>query len=128
MLRTAEGRRQELHGGRWARRIFVGYAVVLAIACVDNFAFNGEVSPIVIVAMLFAGTATAGVVWGRHAWLAAAGMWLWIPLVHLVKHVLKLPDTMHPNTYVSIMLLPAFTLLIASIATGCGQLVHRGNS
>ena len=117
----------ELPGGRWAIRIVVGSAVGLAIACVDNFAFNGEVSPIVIVAMLFAGTATAGVVWGRHAWLAAAGMWLWIPLVHLVKHVLKLPDTMHPNTYVSIMLLAAFTLVIASIGTGCGILVHRGN-
>ncbi len=106
-------------------RIVVGSAVGLVIAGVDNFAFNGEVSPIVIVAMLFAGTATAGVVWGRHAWLAAGGMWLWTPLAHLVKHVLNLPDTMHPNTYVSIMLLAAFTLVIASIGTGCGILVHR---
>ena len=43
--------------------VFLG----LAVAAVDNFAFGGEVSPIVVVGMLLVATAIVGVLGGRRA-------------------------------------------------------------
>src|SRR5262245_2575807 len=107
-------------------RISVGLAAGFAIAYVDNFAFEGEVSPIVIVGMLLAAAATAGGIWGRKSWLTAVTAWMCVPLVHLVKHVLGLPDTLHPNTYTSILMLAGFTFIVTTIGTGAGILIHRG--
>ena len=67
---------------------------------VDNGAFQGEVSPIVIVALLVAATASRAL-WGRSGSMAAAVTWACVPLAHVVEHVLELPDTLHPNTYTS---------------------------
>ena len=92
---------------KWPMRLCVGLAAGIAVAWVDNFAFEGEVSPIVIVVMLLAATATMTAVWGRHRWAAAAAAWLSVPLAHLIKHVLGLPDTLHPNTYTSILTPPS---------------------
>ena len=110
---------------RWPARLGLGLAAGAALVLVDNFAFEGEVSPIVIVALLLAATATAGALWGRRGWIAAAAAWACVPLAHLVKHVLGMPDTLHPNTYTSILLLAAFTLLIALAGAGCGVLLRR---
>ena len=92
---------------------------------VDNVAFEGEVSPIVIVAMLLAATLTFGAFWGRLGWVAASVAWACISLAHVVKHVLAIPDTLHPNTYGSILKLAAFTLLVAAIGMGCGVLLRK---
>jgi hypothetical protein len=51
--------------------------------------------------------------------------WAWLTLVHLVKHVFGLPDTLHPNTYTSILMLAVFSLVVATIGTGCGILIRR---
>jgi len=110
---------------KWPAHLGVGLVAGAAIVCVDNFAFEGEVSPIFIVALLLAGTTMAGALWGRRGWIAAAVMWACVPLAHLVKHVLGLPDTLHPNTYLSILFLAAFTLVVATGGTGCGILIRR---
>ena len=110
---------------RWPVPAGVGFAAGAAIAAVDNFAFKGEVSPIIVVAMLFAATAAAGVVWGRCGWVASAAAWVCVPVAHLIKYILGLPDTLHPNTYASILMLAAFTLAVAAIGTGCGVLLGR---
>lgn len=109
----------------WPARLGVGLAAGAAIACVDNLAFKGEVSPIIIVAMLLAATAAAGAVWSGRGWATAAATWACVPLAHLVKHVLGLPDTLHPNTYMSILYLAGFTLVVAIAGTACGVLVGR---
>ena len=109
----------------WSKRFAVGLGIGIAIACVDNFAFGGEVSPIVIVALLFASTATIGGIGGRRGWPAALAAWMCAPLAHLGKHVFGLPDTLQPNTYTSILMLAAFTLAVASLGTGAGMLIHR---
>ncbi|MCX6549868.1 MAG: hypothetical protein NTY02_02475 [Acidobacteria bacterium] len=112
----------------WSRlpvRVTAGLVAGAAIVCMDNFAFEGEVSPIVIVAMLLAATATAGAVWGRRGWVPAAAAWVCVPLAHVIKHVLGLRDTLHPNTYVSILYLAVFTLVVATVGTGLGVLLHR---
>ena len=110
---------------KWPVPLGVGLAAGAAIVYVDNYAFEGEVSPIIIVAMLLAATATAGATWGRRGWVAAIAAWACVPLAHLAKHVLGLPDTLHPNTYASILLLAAFTLVVATVGTVCGVLVRR---
>jgi hypothetical protein len=110
---------------RWLTLLGAGLAAGAAIACVDNFAFGGEVSPVVIIALLLAATAIAGAIWGRRGWIAAAVIWACVPLAHVVKHVLGLPDTLHPNTYTSIVFLAAFTLAVATVGTGCGVIARR---
>jgi hypothetical protein len=111
---------------RWQARFCVGLAAGIAVAGVDNFAFEGEVSPIVIVVMLLAAATTAVGIWGRRCWITAAGVWMCLPLAHVVKHVLGLPDTLHPNTYASIAMLAAFTFVVTLLGTGAGMLIHRG--
>jgi hypothetical protein len=110
---------------RWPVLASVGVVAGAAIAAVDNFAFGGEVSPILIVVVLLAATGIAGIMWDRRGWVAAAAAWICVPLAHLIKHVLGLPDTMQPNTYTSILMLAAFTLAVATIGTGCGILLRR---
>jgi hypothetical protein len=115
----------EAAGTGWRVRTAIGLAAGAIIACVDNFAFGGEVSPMVIVILLLATTAMAGIVWGGRGWLPALSAWACVPLVHLVKHVLGLPDTIQPNTYNSILLLAAFTLGVALVGIGCGLSFRR---
>jgi hypothetical protein len=110
---------------KWPTLLSVGLAAGAAIASVDNRAFAGEVSPLVIVALLLAATAAVAAVWGRGGWIAAAVIWACVPAAHLVKHVLGLPDTLHPNTSSSILYLAALTLAVAEVGAGCGVLVRR---
>ncbi len=102
-----------------------GFVSGAVIAAVDNFAFHGEVSPIIIVAMLFATTLVLGWIFGWRGWPASATVWACVPLAHLIKHMAGLPDTLHPNTYASILMLAVFTLVIAAIGSGCGAVLHR---
>jgi hypothetical protein len=110
---------------RVATRLAAGLAAGLALACVDNLAFDGEVSPIVVVALLLAATASFAILWGPRAWPATLCAWAWVPLPHLGKRVLGLPDTLHPASYASILGLAAFSLVIASIGTACGLVTRR---
>jgi hypothetical protein len=96
-----------------------------AIAAVDNFAFGGEVSPIIIVALLLAATGIAGAFWGRRGWLAAFLTGACVPSAHLARHLLGLPDTLHPNTYASILKLAAFCLAVALVGLAAGVLLRR---
>lgn len=112
-------------GNQWPVRLGIGLAAGAAIAYVDNFAFEGEVSPIVIVAMLLVTTAIAGTIWGQRGWIAVAAAWACVPLAHVVKHILGLPDTLQPNTHKSILMLAAFTLVVAALGTGGGLLIRR---
>ena len=103
----------------------IGFGAGAAIAYVDCCAFEGEVSPIFVVAFLLTATGISGAIWGRSAWVAVAVMWAWLPLAHVVKHVFGLPDTLHPNTYMSILYLATFTLVVATGGTTCGVLARR---
>lgn len=104
-------------------RIGVAVALGAAIAAVDNFAFGGETSPIVIFGLLLIATASIGFGWRQRGWLPAAILWACIPAAHLIKHGLGLPDTIQPNTYASIFKLAAVTLAVAVAGTACGMAV-----
>jgi hypothetical protein len=105
----------------------VGYGLLTgaAIAAVDNLLFEGEVSPIVIVGLLLATTASAGAIWGARGLAAAALTWAWVPAAHVLKRTLGLPDTLHPNTWASVLILALFTLAVTAVGTGCGLLARR---
>lgn len=75
--------------------------------------------------MLLAVTAMAAAIWGGRGWAPGGVAWAGVPLAHLVKHALGLPDTLHPNTYTSVLYLAAFTLLVATVGGGFGLLVRR---
>jgi hypothetical protein len=109
----------------WPFLLFVGCIAGVGIATVDNVLSKGEVSPIVIVALLFVATLAAGIVWVWRGIFAATGTWMCVPLAHIIKHLLGLPDTLHPNTYASIMLLAVFTLVVAAIGLACGVFIHH---
>jgi hypothetical protein len=110
---------------KWRWPVVFGLAAGAAIAAVDNLLFEGEVSPIVIVGLLLATTTTAGATWGRRGSVEALLAWVWLPAVHFVKHTLGLPDTIHPNTYASILLLAAFFFVVAALGTTFGLLARR---
>jgi hypothetical protein len=111
--------------GTWQVRLIAGLAVGAIISAMDNVVLDGEVSPIVIVAMLFAAAAAAGFFWGRRGWLVAFAVWAWIPAAHLAKRLLGMPDTLHPNTYASIVMLAAFSFVVATVGIACGLLARR---
>ena len=106
-------------------RIVVGLAAGLGVAAVDNFAFAGEVSPIVIVGMLLIVAGAFGTVWGSRAAIAAIVVWTCLPIAHVVKRVFGLPDTLHPNTYASILKLAIFSLVVTAVGFGLGLVLHR---
>jgi hypothetical protein len=106
-------------------RIVVGLIVGVIIAYVDNFSFGGEVSPIVIVVLLLVAGITIGIVWNWQALLTAAVMWLCLPMAHVLKKVLGVPDTLHPNTYTSILLFSLFTFVVSSIGLLLGVFASK---
>lgn len=114
----------ELRRSTW-QPIGFGFAAGMGIAAVDNLLFEGEVSPIVTLGLLLTTAITAGTVWGRRGWSAAVLAWAWVPGAHVVKRAAGSPDTLHPNTWASVLMLAAFTLAVAAVGLGCGLLVNR---
>jgi hypothetical protein len=109
----------------WQMRLLVGFFVGAAIVFIDNFAFQGEVSPIVIVLLLLGSTIAFGAIWKWQAWMAAVIVWISVPIAHVGKHLLGIPDTLQPNTYTSILLLAVFTLVISAIGLLFGILINQ---
>jgi hypothetical protein len=114
----------------WQMRLLVGLIAGAVIVFIDNFAFQGEVSPIVIVILLLASTIAVGAIWKWQAWIAAVTVWICVPMAHVVKHLLGFPDTLHPNTYTSILMLAIFTFVVSAIGFLFGVLINiisKGN-
>jgi hypothetical protein len=112
-----------LHSAPTGIRIAIGTVVGVIIAAVDNFAFGGEASPILIVGMLLVATAVAGYFWGIRCAPAVLLIWIFIPAVHLINMRLGLPDTLHPRTYESALELAAFTAILTVIGAACGAAI-----
>jgi uncharacterized metal-binding protein len=106
-------------------QLAIAAACGAAIAAVDNFAAGGEVSPIVTVALLLGASFAVAASGNRHRWIGVLLVWVWLPMAHVVKHGLGLPDTIHPNTLTSIFLLGVFSLSVTMVGAGCGVFVRR---
>lgn len=109
----------------WQLLFLFGLLCGAIIVYIDNLAFQGEVSPIIIVIMLLLSTMTAGAIWKWQAWIAVLTEWACIPMAHVVKHLLGLPDTLHPNSYISIAMLALFTFVISALGFLIGALINR---
>jgi hypothetical protein len=94
----------------------------LIISAVDNYAFGGEITPMVVILLLLLSTSGMSVIVNAKAYLISIIIWFFLPAVHLIKHIFGLSDTIEPNTYQSILLLALVTFLICQI----GFLVGRG--
>lgn len=105
------------------QRVTIAAVAGVIIASVDNFAFGGEVSPVLIVGMLLAATGVAGYLWGASGAAAVAIIWVFVPAAHLVNLALGLPDSLHPHTYGSAMKLAAFTAIVAVFGAACGAAI-----
>jgi hypothetical protein len=99
--------------------------VGLVIAGVDNLVFEGEVSPIVIVGLLLVASAVMAALWRAQGALLTGVVWLWLPLPHVVKKMLGLHDTLHPNTYASIAKLAIFSLVVVAVGDAVGLALRR---
>jgi hypothetical protein len=99
----------------------------LLISGVDNLAYGGEVSPIVIVALILAASFALAYFRDRP-WTTAIAVWICIPLTHFAKHIASLADTLQPNTYRSIALLAGFTLVVSLAGSGVGTALRHWTS
>ncbi len=54
---------------KWWISLAYGLAAGAIIVYVDNYISGGEVSPVIIVALLLAATATAGILWDERGWI-----------------------------------------------------------
>jgi hypothetical protein len=77
------------------------------------------------VLLLIIVTVTSGIKLGWRGWILAFPLWICIPLAHLIKHILGLPDTLHPNTYASILMLAVFTLVVSTFGLLGGVLMRK---
>lgn len=103
----------------------IGLAIGSCIAFTDNYAFEGEISPVVIVAFLFISAFSVVALFGNPGCIAAIGIWFCLPISHFIKIGLGLPDTLHPATFRSAVLLAVFTLIVVSIGSACGMVFRR---
>jgi len=106
-------------------RATAGLLIGAGLAYLDGYAFGGETSPIVVIACLLAAIACVAAAWGSDAWVTALLAWIMVPSVHVLKHARGVPDTIHPNTYMSIGYLVALTLAVAFVGGAVGLLVRK---
>lgn len=97
----------------------------ILIAVIGSVSFGSGVSPIVIPGLLLAATFLFGAIGGqKRSWMALV-VWIWLPLFHLVQRLFGITDALDPDTFSSIVLLGAFTLIVAMIGTTAGVLARR---
>jgi len=104
--------------------ICIGTLVGILIALIENFSMKGEISPFMIIVLLFSATGAYGWVWKRRAWKAAVAGWIWLPGSHLFKYCMGIPDSLHPDTLNSILLLALFTLGVSAAGLTCGAMLR----
>jgi hypothetical protein len=106
-------------------RLTVGLLIGAGLFYLDGYAFGGEVSPIVTIGCVLFAIAGLSLTWGMSSWIAASITWVMLPLGHVVKHALGIPDTIQPNTYLSIAGLAVVTLAAAIVGGAVGMLIRR---
>ena len=81
------------------------FSIVLSgtIAYLDAV-FKSDDAPMVILALWILAGGALGIMGPFKPWRWAVVVALGVPAIHLIRHALGLPDNIHPNTYVSILL------------------------
>ena len=101
----------------------VGSTAGLAIAYLDGSLFRGEISPIIVLGLLGAAGLAAGMIWRWRGIVSTLCAWVWLPLAHVIRHAAHLPDTVQPNTYLSIAGIGGIALVACAAGLACGALL-----
>jgi hypothetical protein len=67
---------------------------------------------------------TFGFLLPHRPWQWALLIGPWVTLAHLARHLFGLPDSINPNTYLTILLLLPISLLVCSLAAYGGSFVR----
>ena len=105
--------------------ILTGIVAGLIISAVDNLAYSGIANPFVVVAMLLAVTGVAGIVFTKRGLIVVFAAWVCNPLVHAVKHIFNSSGSLHPETWLYILMLAIYTLVISLFGWGLGLLIQK---
>jgi hypothetical protein len=66
-----------------------------------------------------------GYVQPRRVWRWAFLVGPWVPATHFVLHVLDLPDTVNPDSYITILILVPVSLVICGIGAWTGAILRH---
>jgi hypothetical protein len=97
----------------------------LLVAWLDVRAPWGDDSAKVVLLLWVAVTGPLGYLRPRRPWRWALVVGPWLPLTHLARHVLGMPDMIHPNTYATILLLFPVSVAACSLGAYGGALLRR---
>ena len=84
-----------------------------------------HINPVVIVALLLASSGAIGAVWSWRGWPGALAAAAPMPLMHMTKHLLGLPDTIQPNTLDTIVMMALFALAVAGAGLAGGAALRQ---
>jgi hypothetical protein len=97
----------------------------LFISALDNCAFGGEISPVIVIMLLFLFCAGMAFIVNTYAYLISIIIWIFLPLVHFINHLLGFTDSIQPNTYQSIFLLALVTFAVSQIGFVVGRIIRK---
>jgi hypothetical protein len=113
-------------------RELLPYAAAAALgvltAGIDVSAPFGDDTEKATLLLLAAFSGLLGFLLPRGPWRWALAVAVWLPLGHLVLHVLGLKDTINPNTYATILLLLPVSLVACSVGAYAGAFLRKGLS
>jgi hypothetical protein len=115
------------HDSRTSQAIAMVFASIsgLVIAALDRASFFGDDSAQFTVFLWLLASGLLGFTRPRRPWLWAVLIGPWLSLTNLVRHVLGLPGSVHPDTYTTILLLLPLSLAICSLGAYGGALARR---
>lgn len=97
------------------------------IAYLDATSRSDDAAIVIIALWILAG-GVLGAMGPFKPWRWALVVALGVPTVHLIRHVLGLPDNMHPNTYLSILLISGIALCATLAGAYSGAFVRSNLS
>jgi hypothetical protein len=112
------------------RRLGVAaYAMAVAhgllVAAFDVAAPFGDDTEKCTVLLWLLSCGSLGLLRPRRPWRWALLVGPWVPAVHAARHALGLPDSLNPNTYVTVLILLPVSLAVCLAGAYAGSLVGR---
>jgi hypothetical protein len=103
--------------------VTTGFVAGVAVAAIEAWG-GGAVRPVVIVALVIAAGLGVGLRWAWGGWPGALALAVPVPGLHMVRHVLGLPDTIQPNTYDAIVMMALFHAALAGAGLAAGAVLR----
>jgi len=105
----------------------VGLVAGLAVAVLESSG-GGAVRPVVVVALLIVASLALGLRWGWAGWPGALAAALPVPVLHLARLVLGLPDVIRPGTLDAIAMMALFDVAVCGAGLAAGAVLRLAAS